>query len=181
LGSTIRGDEGELGVIVADLTRRVRDLETVQRVATSSAQAATPQPDVIRPVAYDTTFRSTGIRVADSATVANPSLTVSFARALVIWSAKAQWFGTAGIYKGRRIEARILLDGDANVPWYWRSISDGIDYPEDAQIAVVMDATPGEHTLQVEWCVRAGAGSITEATLFAQSLFAIPVSLRAIT
>lgn len=170
--------------IIADLSRRVRILETAQRAATSSFTAVELIEDDLQPVSYGGSFTADAVFRGDGVTpYVIPPVTVTGRKVLIIQSIRTQWYGTAGIYKGVRVDTRLTLDGSPE-PYFVTPPIVSADEEVVSTLASVYDLnpfglTPGpEHTVQFQWRVQSGSGAVTETALNAVTLIAIPLAFQ---
>lgn len=173
--------------IINDLQRRLRVLETSARVKStntvipelvpSNGSEAAVLDDNLRPVAYDTTWRTTAVRESDSTTVGLPSVTVSASMVLVLYSFR--WTNLADLpeWYSDFMQVTLALNGSRlDYPWLTQIDSGGHVNP--VVLAGVFPLASGPHQFQVEWQCQANpdASSPTiHAHLVSQSLAAIPV------
>lgn len=159
------------GLHLADIDRRLRALETAQRVGLNRVRAAWSTVDDY-PSAFDAW--DTGGALArweddQGATGTGfPTLTVvTGSRVLVLLNAHVASYALVGGFRSMQGNVGVGLDGvdPASIPgetWGWRTGVYNANNEHDTPItlAVVKTITPGEHTFDVQanWSDTAGAG-----------------------
>lgn len=156
----------------SDLERRVRALESAQRVGLNRVRAAWSTFDDYPTVwgVWDSVCGAARRWQDDQGTTGtgHPVLTVTTGtRVLMLLNAYVAQYGATGGFRSAQGNVGVGLDGvdPASIPgdtWGWRTafynLNDEHDGP--AVLATVKTVTPGEHTFQVytNWVDTAGAG-----------------------
>lgn len=162
-----------VGAELAKFDRRLRALESTQRVATSST-ASGVLVGPVNPTAYDGVEHTTAL--LGGSPVDLPSVNVAGAQFLVVVTFEMSGYGSSGLFAGRDPLVACKVDGTAPIGLIWGPIATtGLLTYETAALVCGVVAAPGSHTFQLALTITAGGGA-TACNWRNITLFVVPVS-----